>query len=154
MIVSATYATNTVTITIMGDTMASIDSDSLKYFSEKARVYKFAIAGTIGATGTDLANKVMVELPSKIYGADIWAGTAGNGTTTVDINKDRTTMFTTKPSITTINQNDLGNTADNGTTADTGDYLTIDVDAVASTTKIVDLYVNLYYIPNYNSYLE
>ena len=102
---SATYAANTVTVTIIGDTMASIDASSLKYLPTKARIYTFAIAGTIGATGTNNANTIMVSMPSKIYGADIRAGTAGNGTTTVDINKNGTTMFSSKPSITTTNQN-------------------------------------------------
>jgi len=154
MIVSATYATDTVTVTIIGDTMASVDSGSLKYFSQKALFYKFAIAGTIGATATNLANTIMCEVAGKIYGADIWAGTAGNGTTTVDINKNGTTMFTTKPSITTTNQSGLGFTADTGTVTAVGDYLTIDQDAVAATTAITDEYVNLYYLPLYNTYLS
>ncbi len=148
MVVSATYATNTVTVTLIWDTFAAGFSD-VKYWLEKARMYKFAIAGTIGTTGTNLANTVMVESPTKIYWADFWAGTAGSGTTTVDINKGWTTMFTTKPSILTTNQNILWVTADTWTTATTGDYLTLDVDAVAGTTKIIDAYVNLYYMPLY-----
>lgn len=148
MVVSATYATNTVTVTLIWDTFAAGFSD-VKYWLEKARMYKFAIAGTIGTTGTNLANTVMVESPTKIYWADFWAGTAGSGTTTVDINKGWTTMFTTRPSILTTNQNILWVTADTWTTATTGDYLTLDVDAVAGTTKIIDAYVNLYYMPLY-----
>jgi hypothetical protein len=38
----------------------------------------------------------------------MWLGTAGNGTLTVDVNKNGTTMFsTTKPEITTTNQTAL-----------------------------------------------
>lgn len=144
MVVSATYATNTVTVTLVWDTFAAGFSD-VKYGMEKARIYRFAIAGTIWTTGTNAANTVMADAPVKIYGADVWAGTAGSGTTTFDINKSWSTMFTTKPSILTTNQNILWVSADTGTTATTGDYITIDIDAVASTTKIIDAYINLYY---------
>lgn len=152
MVVSATYASNTVTVTIIGDTLSSGFSD-MKYWNEKARSYKFAIAWTIWNTWSDFANKQMVEYPVKIYGCDVRAWTAWSWTTTFDINKGWTTMFTTKPSITTTNQNILGVTADTGTTATTWDYLTVDVDAVAGTTKIIDAYINLYYIPLYTANL-
>lgn len=154
MIVSATYATNTVTVTIMWDTMSSIDASSLKYWAEKARVWKFALAWTIGATGTNVMNTVMAECPAKPFGIDLWAWTAWNGTTTIDCNKGWTTMFTTKPSITTTAQSSLWNSVDSGTTIATGDMITIDQDAVATTTKIIDEYVNLYYTPLYNYYLS
>lgn len=154
MIVSATYATNTVTVTIMWDTMASIDSSSLKYGAVKARVWKFALAGTIGATGTNVMNTVMAECPAKPFGIDLWAWTAWNWTTTIDCNKWGTTMFTTKPSITTTEQSSLWNSVDSGTTIATWDMITIDQDAVAATTKIIDEYVNLYYTPLYNYYLS
>ena len=154
MVVSATYSTNVVTVTIIWDTMTSIDASSLKYGLEKARTRRFAIAGTIGATGTNVANTVMVETPAKVYWCDFWAGTAGSGTTTLDINKWWTTMFTTKPSILTTGQNILWVTADTATTATTGDYITIDIDATAGTTKIIDAYVNLYRYPLYSSYLS
>ena len=89
----------------------------------------------------------------KIFGADIRLGTAGNGTTTVDINDDGTTMFTTKPSITTTNTSDLDNTADSGIVAADDSKLTIDLDAVAGTAG-VDLYVKLFWTPNLNQYLS
>ena len=148
MVVSATYAANTVTVTLIWDTFAAGFSD-VKYGLEKARMYKSALAWTIGATGNNVMNTQMVESPSKIYWADFRAGTAWNGTTTVDINKWGSSMFATRPSILTTNQNILWVTADTGTTATTGDYITVDVDAVAGTTKIIDAYVNLYYLPLY-----
>lgn len=152
MVISATYATNTVTVTIIGDTMASIDSNSLKYGAEKARVVLFAVAGTIGATGTDVTAQYYAPMDMKVFGADIRLGTAGNGTTTVDINDDGTTMFTTKPSITTTNTTDLDNTADNGIIAAEDSKLTIDLDAVAGTPG-TDLYVSLFWTPDLNRYL-
>ncbi|TXH55813.1 MAG: hypothetical protein E6Q97_07930 [Desulfurellales bacterium] len=152
MVISATYATNKVTVTIIGDTMASIDANSLKYGAEKAREVNWAVAGTIGATGTDVAGHFYAPMEMKIFGADIRLGTAGNGTTTVDINDDGTTMFTTKPSITTTNTSDLDNTADSGTVAAEDSKLTIDLDAVAGTAG-VDLYVKLFWTPNLNQHL-
>jgi len=148
MVVSATYSANVVTVTIIWDTF-SVGFTDMRYGLEKARMFKFAVAGTIWATGTDVANNIMVESPTKIYWVDFRAGTAWSGTTTVDINKNATTMFTTKPSILTTNKNILWVRADNWTTADTGDYITLDVDAVAGTTKIIDAYVNVYYLPLY-----
>lgn len=94
----------------------------------------------------------MCENAWKVLGADVFCGTAGSGTTTVDINKNGTTMFTSKPSITTTNQTGRNFSADNGTTTAAGDIITIDVDAVAA-TPVQDLYVYLYYIPLYNQYL-
>lgn len=152
MVISATYASNTVTVTIIGDTMASIDSGSLKYGAEKARVERWVYFGTVGATGTNVAGNRYAAMDMKIYGADIRLGTAGSGTTTVDINDDGTTMFTTKPSITTTNTSDLDNTAISGTVAAEDSKLTIDLDAVAGTAG-VDLYVELYWTPNLNQHL-
>lgn len=152
MVVSATYATNTVTVTIVGDALG-VWFSAMKYGMEKARVLKFAIAGSIASTGTNLSNTQMIEEPAKIFGVDMRAWTAGNGTTTADINKWWTTMFTTKPSITSTNQSITWVTADDGTTATTGDFITIDIDAVAVTTKVTDLYVNLYRTPLYNANL-
>lgn len=152
MVISATYASNTVTVTIIGDTMASIDANSLKYGAEKARVLSWVYFGTVGATGTDVAGIRFAKMDMKIFGADIQLGTAGSGTTTVDINDDGTTMFTTKPSITTTNTKDLNNTANNGTIAAEGSKLTVDFDAVAGTAG-VDMYVDLYWTPDLNRYL-
>lgn len=152
MVISATYATDTVTVTIIGDTMASIDANSLKYGAEKARVLSWVYFGTVGATGTDVAGIRFAKMDMKIFGADIQLGTAGSGTTTVDINDDATTMFTTKPSITTTNTKDLNNTANNGTIAAEGSKLTVDFDAVAGTAG-VDMYVDLYWTPDLNRYL-
>ena len=154
MIVSATYATNTVTINIIGDVLTSIDASSMKYFAQKASFYKFAYAGSVGAVSTNVANKIKCEVAGKIYGLDFWAGTAGSGTTTIDLNKNGSTITTTKASIITTGDSVSGVTADNGTVTAVGDYLTLDIDAIAATTVIIDAYVNVYYLPLYNSYLS
>lgn len=151
MIISASYALNVVTINIIGDALSS-GFTSMKYAMEKARAVNWAVAGTIGATATDAAGHYYAPMDMKIFGADIRLGTAGSGTTTVDINDDGTTMFTTKPSITTTNTSDLDNTADTGIVAAEDSKLTLDLDAVAGTPG-VDLYVTLFWTPNSNQYL-
>lgn len=153
MIVSATYATNTVTINIIGDTLTSIDASSMKYFAQKANFYKLAMAGNVGAVSTGVMNTVMCEVAGKIFGFDAWADTAGSGTTTFDVNKNAFTITTGKISITTTNKNVLGVTADTGTVTSVGDYLTADIDAIAA-TNIQGAFINVYYIPLYNSYLS
>ena len=152
MIQTGTFSTPTSTFTLVGDTMASIDTGSLKYGFEKARKFNFAIAGTIGATSTNSANTVMEEMPAKILGASLWTGTAGNGTTTIDIKKNGTSVFTTKPYINGTNQIGVGFTADSGTSGTSNDLWTMDIITTAATTAVIDLYANLFWTP-LNNYL-
>lgn len=107
--------------------------------------YKRAIAWTIWATGTNVANTILVNSSITFTSCNLWYWTAGNGTLTVDINKNWTTMFSSvKPSITSTNQTSVNTWTLTTTTAVQGDLLTIDVDAVPW-TKGVDLYVELFY---------
>lgn len=151
MVISSSYASNVVTVNIMGDTFAA-GFTNVKYANEKAKVMLWTVAGTIGATGTDVAGHQYAPYDMKVFGTDMRLGTAGSGTTTADINDDGTSMFTTKPSITTTNTSDLNNTADNGIVVLEGSKLTADLDAVAGTAG-VDLYLYLFYAPNKNIYL-
>lgn len=148
--IPSTYGAPDTTVTIIGDTMASIDASSLKYAAVGAEVFawSFAIAGTIGATGTDVANARYAAEPMKVLGADIQVGTAGTtNNTTVDANKGGATMFTTKPTLaSTVASSPTPFTADSGTTLALGDKVTIDQDAV-QTTPAVDEYVQLYVYP-------
>jgi len=153
VVVSSSFSTPITTVNIIGDAMDSIDASSLKYSLNKARTFTLAVAGTIGATSTDIAGRFNAPFPLKIFGADLYAGTAGNGTTTIDVNKNGTTMFTTKPYINGTNTKGEGFTADAGTTLTTGDYVSIDLDSPALTTKITDLYVNVLYSPLNDIYL-
>lgn len=108
--------------------------------------YMFAIAWTIGATGTNVANTVLVNGTKTITSVDLWYGTAGSGTLTVDVNKNGITLFaTTKPSIITTNQWSVASGTLTTTALASGDYLTIDIDAVPWTTLPVDLYVRVNY---------
>lgn len=152
--IPSTVSTDT-TVTIIGDTLTSIDASSLKYamIGAEAFVEKFAVAGTIGATGTDIANAYYAQEPMRVIGADLYTGTAGTtNATTIDINKNGTTMFTTKPTLaTTVNASPTPFTVDTTTALALNDRVSIDIDAV-QTTAAIDLYVRLYVFPTrYNS---
>lgn len=107
--------------------------------------FKFALAWTIWATGTNVANTVMATWTKTITSCHLWYGTAGNGTLTIDVNKNGTSIFSTNPTITTTNQK----TVNAGTISSGGvvawDMLTLDIDWVPWTTKWVDLFVELVY---------
>lgn len=153
--IPSTYGAPNTTVTIVGDTMASIDASSLKYALIGAEMFtsKFSIAGTIGTTGTDVANAYYATEPMRVIGADLQVGTAGTtNSTTIDINKGGTTMFTTKPTLaTTVASSPTPFTADSATSLALGDKVTIDIDAV-QTTAAIDLYAQLYLWPTrYNN---
>lgn len=108
--------------------------------------YMFAIAGTIWATGTNVSATHVANGNKTITSVDVWYGTAGSGTLTVDVNKNGTTIFaTTKPWITTTNQVSINSWTLTTTALASGDILTIDIDAVPWTTAPVDLYVRVNY---------
>jgi len=155
--IPSTYGAPNTTVTIIGNTMASIDASSLKYFSIGAEIlaYRFAVAGTLGAVTTDVANARYAEQPMIVLGADIQHGTAGVTTTFVaDINKNGTTMFTAKPSLaTTVASSPTPFTADNSTTLALGDKVTVDIDTVNTGTLAIDLYVTLYVLPSRYEFL-
>jgi hypothetical protein len=152
--IPSTYSSPDTTITICGNTCASIDSGTFKYSSildieQFAR--QFAYAGTVGATGTDVMNAYYAPEPMLVLGAEIYVGTvaSNSGNTVVDINKNGTTMFTTKP---TIAYNALTVAtpfaADSGSSLALNDRVSIDIDTVTSTTFPVDLYVSLKIFPS------
>lgn len=150
--IPSTYSDPNTTITIIGDTCASIDTDTFKYsviLGAEPYIAKFAYAGTVGATATNVMNAYYATEPMRVIGADLQAGTAGTtNSTTIDINKGGTTMFTTKPTLaTTVASSPTPFTADTATSLALGDKVTIDVDAV-QTTAAIDLYVQLYLFPS------
>lgn len=148
--IPSTYGAPDTTITIIGDTMASIDGSSLKYAIVGAEVFQknFAVAGTISAVLTDVTNAYYATEPMRVLGADLQTGTAGTtNNTTIDINIAGTTCFTTKPTLaTTVAASPLPFTADNATALTLNQRVSIDIDAI-QTTAAIDLYVQLYLIP-------
>jgi hypothetical protein len=145
--IPSTESGGTTTITIIGDTCGA-DATDFKYCLLPAEVAKFAIAGTIGATASDVANAFYARYPYRVIGADLQVGTAGTtNSITIDINKGGTTMFTTKPTLaTTVATSPTPFTADDNTSLALADKITIDIDAV-QTTAAVDLYAQLYLVP-------
>ncbi len=153
--IPSTYSAPNTTVTIVGDTMASIDASSLKYamIGVEAFTKILSLAGTIGATGTDVMGCYLAEEPERLLGADLWVRSAGTtNSTTIDINKNGTTMFTTKPTLaTTVSYSATPFTSDTTTALALGDLVTVDIDAV-QTTPATDLYVKLYLMPTrYNN---
>lgn len=156
--IPSTYWAPDTTITIIGDTMASIDSNSLKYAMIWVGEYiiRFAVAGTIWATGTDVSSAYYAVQPMRVIWAElqVWTVASTSGNTVIDINKWGTTMFTTKPTI-AYNALTVATpfTADTATSLALADRVTVDVDTVTSTTFPVDLYVQLYLRPDRMNYL-
>ena len=153
MIINATYSTNVVTITIIGDNItASASTNTLKYTNEKCRPIVFSMAGTI-AVGTDLTGRYYSPYALKVFGADAYHMTAGTtNSTTYDINKNGTTMFTTKVSIASAATTGTSFTADDSSVTATSDYISVDCDSV-STTAPIDAYIELFTSPLNNIYL-
>ena len=149
LVLSSTYSSPNTTVTIVGDTMASIDASSCKYFNKAADVIHFAYAGTIGAVATDIMRAWYADKAYRVLGAKPSVGTAGiTNNTTFDININGTTAFTTKPTIATTAATGTIFTADNSKSLAINDKVTIDVDAV-QTTPSVDGYIDLYVLPTF-----
>jgi len=148
--IPSTYGSPNTTITIIGDTMASIDASSLKYCMLGVEMFQknFAVAGNIGAVATDVANAYYATEPMRVLGADLQVGTAGTtNSTTIDINIAGTTAFTTKPTLaTTVATSPTPFTADTAKSLTLNQKVSIDIDAI-QTTNAVDLYVQLYVLP-------
>lgn len=153
MVVSAVYAADVVTVTIMGDVLAATATTAtLRYAKEKCKPIAFAIAGTI-AVGTDLTGHWYAPCEMKVFGANAYHGTAGTtNPSTYDVNKNGATMFTSKISIASGATAGTGFTADNGVTLAANDSLSVDCASV-STTAPVDLYLYLFAFPLNNQYL-
>lgn len=144
---SSVFSTVT-TVTIVGDAMASIDASSLKYTSQRIVKIKAAAAGAIGTVVADTMNVFYADEPYRILSCGLAAGTAGvTGSTTVDVNKNGTTMFTTKPSLASgVASSPVPFTADSGSSLAIGDRVSFDVDGV-QTTPAFDLYVTVNAFP-------
>jgi hypothetical protein len=153
MVHSATYSSNTVTITIIGDVLSGTATmSSFTYAIEKAEKVTFAVAGTIDLVRTDVSRKWKADKPYRVFGADALLGTAGTtNANEFDLNKNGSTMFTTKVSVASTATVGNGFTADDNVSLALNDVVTLDVDAV-STTKAVDAYIDLFLFPQ-NNYL-
>jgi hypothetical protein len=106
----------------------------------------FGVKWTIWTTGTNVANTWVADWTYTISQCNMWLGTAGNGTLTVDIKKNWTTIFAnTKPSITGTNQSSINTGVLTTTSLASWDILTLDIVTTQATTQGSDLYVELIY---------
>lgn len=149
MVTSSTFSSPNTTVNIVGDTMASIDSGSLKYTFMPHQKYEFRIAGTIGATGTNVAQIHYVREPMRVIGAEISTNVAGTtNSTTVNIINSNGTVTVVSPSLATTVENNTTVTAPatSGLSLAINDKLTENIVAI-QTTPCVDLYVDLLVFP-------
>jgi hypothetical protein len=148
MVITSAYADNVVTLTIIGDTCGAT-ATAFKYCINKAMIETFIIPGVL-AVGTDLAKTWYTPYPLCVIAADFKVKTAPSGAnaTTVDINDDGSTMFTTKPTLAAAGTSDIDNVSDNvETVVAAGSLITVDVDAVCATTPGTEAYIYLFYMP-------
>lgn len=135
MVITSVYSTTTL-VTLVGDTMTSIDASSLKYWAVKAKELTFAYLPTVW-TGTDIMGRWFAGEKTKVHWAIAYHWTAGTtNATTYDCNKNWTTIFTTKISVASGATVGSDISADTTSYLDTNDYLTIDCDSVSTTAPV------------------
>lgn len=148
--IPSTYSSPNTTVTICGDTMASIDASSLKYciLGAEQFIANFAIAGNIGATGTDVANVFNAQEPMRVLGADMYVGTAGTtNSTTVNIVNGTGTVTLASPTLgTTVRATTTPTVAASALSLALNDRVQVNVTAI-QTTNAIDLYCKLYTFP-------
>lgn len=71
MVVSSSYSSPNTTVTVVGDTMASIDASSLKWTASRMEKARWAIAGTIGTTGSGQSNVFYADEPYRVLAANL-----------------------------------------------------------------------------------
>lgn len=132
-------------ITIVGAVCTSIDADSFKLYLLPVEMFKFVVAGTIGAQGTTVGNRHYANFDYVAIAADLQLETAGTtNSTVVDINHNGSSMFTTKPSLaTTVKTSPTPFSANQNIGISAGAELTLDIDNV-QVNPGVGLYVQLY----------
>lgn len=149
----ATYGANTITINILGNTLAA-GFTLMKYCIMKPVKEEFIVPGKLPAAAiTDIGKTIFAFRDILIFSALVRYKTAATTTKGVwDINDDGTTIFTTKP--------EIAATATKGTdtvcncvlaTAVTvvvvDSAITLDYDSGHATTPGSDAYVELLYMP-------
>ncbi len=157
MVVSATYAANSVTVTIIGDTLAaSATMSTFKYALQKADVATIQFGGTVGVLN-DMSYRLFAPCTVQVFGAFAYHGLAGTtNATTYNISKNvidgTATILAAALSIASAAVVSTDQTATSGTTLVQNDYLTLNCVSV-STTPPVDVYVDIYVFSSKNVYL-
>jgi hypothetical protein len=159
MIYSSSYGAPTTTINRVGDTMSSIDSNSLMYCSMDVMQFAkmFVLAGTIGTTGTDVANDWTAMEPYRVLALDMWVGTAGTTSSTsitMTNANGSVNLFGTVSLATTVAYSSSPTNGNGGSyySLALGDRISLNVTAV-QTTPAIDLYALMYVFPSRLLYL-
>jgi hypothetical protein len=149
--IASTYSTVT-TITFIGCVCASIDEGSFYYSSiigfEQFKE-PFNLAGTVGASGTNIMREFYPMETYYMVGLEFQVGSAGTtGNVTIDGNVDGSSVFSTKPTLGASSAySTTPFTCNSATIITIGNVVTFDVDAVRTGTHAVNLYIQLYIIP-------
>lgn len=160
MITAASYASDAVTFTIVGNTL-STGFSAMKYCIHRAIGDVFIVPGTMpGNTATaDIAKTLIPISAILVFSARIAYKTAPTTTAGVwDINDDGTSLFTTKPTIgagSTLGSHQvsdcLSGTALTAVAANS--LITVDYDSGHDTTPGADAYVHIWYMTEAWRYL-
>ncbi len=153
-VTAASYGTNTVTITIVGNTL-SAGFTAMKYCIHRAEQEVFIVPGTLpGNTATaDIAKTRHMRGDIYVFSAKIWYKTGPTTTKGVwDINDDGSTIFTTKPEVAASATEGAEQVSDclsgTATTAVADKSLiTVDYDSGHATTPGADAYIYLFWMP-------
>jgi hypothetical protein len=147
MVISSSYATNAVTINIVGDSLTAGFTE-MKYAVVKAQKETFIIPGTLAAA-TDASKTFYPQQDIYVLSCDARVKTAGTtNATEFDVNDDGTSIFGgTAASIASTATTDIDNVSAAPTTAvAAGSVVTVDVNSV-STTAPIEAYIDIFYYP-------
>lgn len=99
-IITATYSSDAVTFTILGNTLSAGFTD-MKYCTQMAKEDSWTIPGNMPAEAlTDIGRTIIWQDERYVFSAKVYYGTAPTTTGGVwDINDDAATLFSSKPSI-------------------------------------------------------
>ncbi len=153
-VTAASYSSDAVTITIVGNTLAAGFSD-MKYCIHRAEQEVFIVPGTLpGNTATsDIAKTRHIRGDIYVFSAKIWYKTGPTTTKGVwDVNDDGSTIFTTKPEVAASATEGVEQVSDclsgTATTAVADKSLiTVDYDSGHATTPGADAYIYLFFMP-------
>lgn len=152
-IVSATYASDAVTVVIVGNTLYAGFTD-MKYCLMRALEDVFIVPGNLPTAAlTDCAKTIVPSMDVYVFSAKVQYKTAPATTGGVwDINDDSATIFATKPPIAAAAKLGTETVCDslsgtNLTAVAAFSELTLDYDSGHATTPGADAYVHLYYMP-------
>jgi len=148
MVVSASFATDVLTVNIMGDSLdASFDSTSVGFSNERALTKELYIWGDL-TESNKTTDDFYAPYDLKVYGIDIYAGTAGvDDSTSFDVQDDGVSIFTSNPYIGSGVTSSVNNACDDGTVIEAGSKITTEATLNASTSPS-RVNIIIYYAPN------